>query len=139
MRVLALIVFIVLAVAGLILVLQEDAKNGLFTDATPAAVAYTDYANVPTAFETIGTLTYYPNNIGEQIPYLVYRSESGALYTKQLAFWEGSTCYTTMDPPQYPCTLIAEALKAYYGTMFVRVSGTLDASSLIVDTVTPAS
>lgn len=81
-------------------------------------------------FAATGTFAYYPNNVGRQVPYLVYQSAGGGVATKALVFADNSTCVTPRG--RYPCPLIAGQLSAYYGQRFVAVSGLLAAEHVLV-------
>jgi len=122
MRTLIMVLFFAFAVIGIILIVP---KSGTELAAAPAIA-------VPTAFS--GTIDYYPNNLGTSIPYLVYQDQG--VSTRALLFTGSSVCVTAHGT--YPCTLIADALAAYYGGTAVSVTGALDAENLVVVRLTPA-
>lgn len=83
------------------------------------------------AVRLTGTLTYYPDNKGRQMPYLVYTDSAGRAWTKALVFDYGSECLAASA--DYPCSLISDALPHYFSEGAVEVEGIVSASSLIVE------
>ncbi|MGH7175177.1 MAG: hypothetical protein ACREGR_02375 [Minisyncoccia bacterium] len=128
MRIIAELVFFVLAAAGLILAVHGNFESGLA--ASPESTT-----TIATFAILSGTIDYYPNNVGTQVPYLVYR-EGGAVATRALVFGDSSVCATAAGA--YPCPLIADALSAYYGGVPVEAEGTLDDENLLVSHLAPA-
>ena len=121
-------VFVVLALIGLILAVDDNLATGL-----AAAPATAPAAAAPTVLT--GTIDYYPNNTGADIPYLVYRAHGGVA-TKALVFLSGSRCEA--ESGSYPCALIADALPAYFGAGPVTVEGEVEAAGFIVSSLSPA-
>jgi hypothetical protein len=144
-RIVALVVFIFLAITGIFLVMSSNARAGLTpTSQTAAAGEATEVATPSTGsgqaaadtFELTATLTYYPDNLGRQIPWIVYKTTNGSTATKSLAFDSASSCVTSSGT--FPCALIADAFAHYYSSGSIRVIGTFNNESLVVDRVTPA-
>ena len=84
-----------------------------------------------------GTLTYERNNMGQEVPYLVFRLADGSLDVKSLTFVPASAC--TAASGQYPCTLIAGAIRPYFNGGPVSVVGTTDAEHITVSRMRLAS
>lgn len=76
-----------------------------------------------------GTLTYAVNNVGASVPYIVFRSASGAVETKALVFSVGSVCDSSHG--SYPCPLIASATPYYFGSGPVLVTGRIVAEHVV--------
>lgn len=134
--------FFLLAAAGVLFVLRYNERTLLV--ASPAAaieVGATDPGPPPSRFDEYGTLSYYPNNTGYQVPFLVFKAKSlfgtsGVTETRALDFDSGSTCITAEGT--FRCTLIEESFSHYYGGSYVHVTGQRQAEGVIVDTVLPA-
>lgn len=77
-----------------------------------------------------GTLTYERNNVGNEEPYLVYKTPRGEVATFALLFTGASECDTLRGA--YPCALIAGALPYYFGGNPVVARGTPVAEHLVV-------
>jgi hypothetical protein len=115
------------------------AAVALFKNLTLTAPAGAGVAAVAAAASSegiVGTLTYYPNNVGTQLPYIVYKTATGMVATKVLTFDSSSTCKTANG--DYPCTLIKEALPSYYDGGAVRVIGTVNDEGIEVSLLEPA-
>ncbi len=94
-------------------------------------------APVPEAMSACGTLTYERNDMGEEIPYLVFRFQDGSLGVKSLTFAPVSVCVATSG--SYPCVIIADAVPSYFGSGPVSVAGILDVEHIIVSRMQFAS
>jgi len=125
MRALIMVLFFALAAIGIILAVPSSEASGLAAAPILAPLATTTIS---------GTIDYYPNNLGVEVPYLVYQDHGAS--TKVLSFTNASTCSTTYGT--YPCVLIQDALSAYYGGMPVTALGTFDAENLVVVRLIPA-
>ena len=123
-------VLLLAIVIGLIALVRDEFLPALRSAPSAAAVALA----TPTSIS--GTLTYYPNNLGTEVPYIVYKTPSGATATKALGFTSDSTCETAGG--SYPCPLIANALSSYYGATVVRAEGVIDAANIEITTLAPA-
>ena len=77
-----------------------------------------------------GTITYGKDNIGLEVPYLVFTDPEGYVQTKALIFTSESDCDTARGT--YPCTLIKDALSYYVGAGPVTTTGVVSAGSLVV-------
>lgn len=130
------ILFGFLAIMGVIYALEWTQASGLYESAGPAAAGaslspFPDL--IPTATRIVGTLTYYPNNAGIQVPYLVFTDEGGNIRTKALVFESWSTCETSSG--NFPCSLIDNALATYYGGNPVVAEGTIETERLAVSSL----
>jgi hypothetical protein len=123
MRVIGAALFFALAAAGLMLAVRDNLGTGLL--ASPRA------APAASAAVLTGTIEYYPNNLGTPIPYLVYAPERD----KALLFDSASRCETSRGT--YPCSLIAQALHAYYPDR-VTATGSVKAEHVLVKRLAPA-
>jgi hypothetical protein len=106
-------------------------EDSILAPLVPAAVATATPANTQPV-SLAGTLMYYPNNVGKEIPYLVYQGASGTAM-KSLTFSAGSTCEASNGV--YPCATIASALGAYFGAGAVTVKGTVEDENLAVSSM----
>jgi hypothetical protein len=130
------IVVVVFLGAGTIIALEQLWRDGVLVrpamvSGYPAAVAVSD------GFKASGTLDYYPNNAGVAVPYLVYRNASGSVVTKALVFAHNSSCGA--PDGTYPCPLIADALRTYFGGGAVQVTGRVVAEHVVVDELSTTS
>ncbi len=81
-------------------------------------------------FNETGTITYYPHNVGAEIPYLVYEPQGGGVATKALVFSDTARCRSAIRT--VPCPLIQEELIAYFGQRFIHVEGIVVNEHVIV-------
>lgn len=77
-----------------------------------------------------GTLTYAADNAGTEIPYVVYKDPQGTTFTKALSFSDSSECLTGNG--DYPCPLIGDAIRRYFGAGPVEVSGYVVSEHVVV-------
>lgn len=87
-------------------------------------------------FEVAGTIEYTRNNVGDSVPYVVYKSSDGDIATKAIVFGNASECETRNG--SYPCALIQDALPLYFGAGPVRITGTVVSEHVTVDRMTLA-
>ncbi|HVW82556.1 MAG TPA: hypothetical protein VHC68_01245 [Candidatus Paceibacterota bacterium] len=123
MRIVGTALFFLLAAAGLVLAVRDNLSAGLL--AAPAA------ALPAPPVELVGTIEYYPDNLGTPVPYLVYAPQRD----KALLFDSASACVTAAGT--YSCALISQALHAYYPGK-VAAEGVIEAEHLRVSRLAPA-
>jgi hypothetical protein len=127
MRIFLTALFFFIAAGGVILAVRDNLRLGLAAapvEALPAPLA--------TTTTIVGTLTYERNNVGAEVPYIVY--QDGGAKTKALVFGSAARCATSQGT--YPCALIAAALSAYYPGA-ISAEGHIDAENLIVSEMRP--
>lgn len=114
--------FVLVAILGIIFLMQHPLLNQKVPAASKvAAVALSDLPQLGNPDAITGTLTYGRDNVGNQVPYIVYSSSTGAAATKALVFDANSTCVTA--GATFPCSLIKNALSSYYGANNVQITG----------------
>lgn len=127
---------IVLAIAILAMVQDSIVPRSLYSPASVAAAVGPERHRLTHAtiehITLTGTLTYTRNNVGTQIPYLVYQS-NGSVATRVLIFNSTSDCVTTRG--DYLCSLIANTLATYYPGL-VTVSGRIADENLFANNLT---
>lgn len=116
-RTIAMGLFIFAVAAGIVFALSENIRTGLVQE--PAAVATAPAVAAPASgrFDATGVIDYYPNNVGTLVPYLVYTDSFGNTATKALI-------YCSVPAGQYSGS--------------VHVTGTVEAASVCVDSITAA-
>ena len=113
-RAIAIGVCIFLAVSGLLFVLSDNIRTGLVANHQLETATSTP---ATTYFSASGVIDYYPNNVGTQIPYLVYETMGSTTAAKALIY----------------CNVPAGH---YSGS--VHIEGYVEDESICVDSITPA-
>jgi hypothetical protein len=111
--------------AGIVAYIQDSMVSAP-SSAGAAAISTAPFVSRATLY---GTLTYYPDNVGTPVPYIVYRGSYGA-EAKALVFGSSSVCVTLFGT--YPCSLIRTALRTYYADNFVQAVGSVRYENLYV-------
>lgn len=87
-------------------------------------------------FNAAGTIEYTSNGEGDLVPYLIYKRANGAVASKAIVFGNDSNCVTHQG--SYPCALIHDALRVYFGAGPVHLVGTTVAEHVVVTTMSLA-
>lgn len=127
LRIIFIAIYAFCALSALAYLLEGNREEAQLAAATPAATVMALPSDV---FNETGTITYYPNNVGTEIPYLVYESQGGGVATKALVFSDNALCRSTTRT--VPCPLIQRELIAYFGQRFIHVEGVMVNEHVIV-------
>lgn len=130
------VLFVFFLAVGTVIALEQLWREGVLVKVENPLTQTAAVAQAG-AFSATGTLAYDENNAGVVVPYLVYRTAQGEVRTKALKFSGSSSC-GALDG-EYPCPLIADSLRTYFGTNPVHVTGKIVAEHVLVEKLSTAS